>query len=140
MLNAEDLKSMASDWAAAFGSFYSLLMALASSGVFILGVYSGENASPEEARSNDWLVYVAIAMFVGAFVLFIGVMTVHLWLVVPAFLVSGVAGVAAVWYALVEVSDHGDGKLIAFALGCGLAGALAVALSAVAARTPDPAN
>jgi hypothetical protein len=43
---------MAFGWAVAFGTLYALLMALASLGVYVLGVYS-ENVSPEEARSND---------------------------------------------------------------------------------------
>jgi hypothetical protein len=116
---------MAYGWAVLLGTLYSLLVALASWPVYIVAVW-GENV--------DWLVYVAIAMFVAAVAFFIGVMTVRLWLLVPAFLVSGVAGASAVWYALVEVSDHGDGKLLAYAIGCGLAGALAVLLSAVAAN------
>jgi hypothetical protein len=120
-------------WAVAFGTLYSLLMALASWVVYVIAFWS-ENVEPDVARSNDWLAFVAIAMCVGAVVFFIGVMTVRLWLVVPALLVSGGAGVAAVWYALVEVSDHGDGKLMAYALACGLASALAVALTAIAVR------
>jgi hypothetical protein len=127
---------MAYGWAVAFGTLYSLLIALASWGAYILGVWS-ENVEPDVARSNDWLVLVAIAMLAGAVVLFVGVLTARLWLVAPAFLVSGGASFAAVRYALVEVSDHGDGKLLAYAVGCGLSGALAVALTAIATRAPN---
>jgi hypothetical protein len=129
----DETPSVAYGWAVALGTLYSLLIAIASLPVYAVRVLS-ENVSPEEARSDDWLVLAALAMFIAAVAFFIGVMTVRLWLVVPAFLVSGVAGASAFWHALVEVSDHGDGKLLAYAIGCGLAGALAVALSAVAAR------
>ena len=128
---------MAYGWAVAFATLYALLTGLASWGVYFLGAYS-ENMSPAEARSNDWLMVAAVAMFVAACVFFAGVvLRVRLWLVVPAFLVSGVAGVAAVWYALVEASDQSDVDVIAFAVGCGLVGALAVVLSTVAARRPS---
>jgi hypothetical protein len=121
--------------AVAFGTLYSLLIALASCGTYVIALWS-DNVTPEEAASNVWLLFVAAVMFVGAAVFFMGVMTRRLWLVIPAFLASGAAGITAVWYALVEVSDHGDGEVIAFTLGCGLAGLLAVALTAWGARDP----
>ena len=130
---------MAYGWGVAFGTLYSILIALSSWMVWFLAVYS-ENVTPEEEASNDWLVFAAKAMFVAAVAFWIGVMTVRLWLVVPAFLVSGMVSVAAVWYAIVEASDHGDGELIALTFGCGLAGSLAVVLVAIAAREPVDAT
>ena len=119
-------------------TLYSILIALASFGVWILGVWS-DNISAQEAQKNDWLVFVGALMFGAAVVFFVGVMTGFMWLVLPAFLVSAVAGMTAVWYAITEESQHGDGELIAFTVGCGLAGVLALGFSVKATRLPASA-
>ena len=131
---------MAYGWAVAFGTLYSILTALASWVLFFTTTFHWENQSVAEAASDDWLTPLAVVWFVGALVVFAGVMTARLWLVAPAVTVGVLVGMLALRYALVDWSDHGDGELIAFAVGVGLAGVLAVILTAKAAREPAEAH
>jgi hypothetical protein len=127
---------MAYGWAVAFGTLHSILTALAAWMLFFVTTFHWENQTMAEAASDDWLSVLAVAWFACAFVVFAGVMTARLWLVVPAVAAGAIIGVFALRYALVEWSDHGDTELVAFALGVGAAGFLAVLLTAKAARKP----
>jgi len=123
-------------YAVAFGTLYSLLTALASWLLFFVVTFRWENQSPADARGDDWLAPLAVVMFVSAVVVFVGVMTVRVWLVAPAFALGAVVLVPALRYALVDWSDHADGQLIGAALGIGVCGLLAAVLTARAGREP----
>jgi len=125
---------MAYGYAVAFGTLYSILMALAAVSLFILATVPWENRTG--GGGDDWLVLVAIAMFVSALLVFAGVMTARVWLVAPAYLVGAVVSLPALRYALADWSDHADGQLIGAALGIGACGLLAAVLTARAAREP----
>jgi hypothetical protein len=119
-----------------FAALYLLAVAVASWFVFYVAV-GYENISPYEAQKNDWLRYVAIAMVVGAIAFFLGVLVGYVWFALPGLVVSGFAGIIAVRYAIADASVHSDGLLVAFTVGCAVAGGFAVVCSAAATAARD---
>jgi hypothetical protein len=123
-------------YAVALGTLYSIVLAFAAWTLLILATVPWENQTPAEAHGDDWLIPLAVGLFLSAVVAFAGVMKARTRLVAPAFALQVVIAVPVLRFVLREWSDHGDGQLLVYTLAFEMTGSLAVVLTARAAREP----
>jgi hypothetical protein len=119
-------------WSVAFGALYSILLAL-SALAFAIGTGPG-------GESPEWVVPVAVVMFVCALAAFFGVMTTRVRSTAIAFTAGALVSIPALRLAMLEWSDEADGELLALASCVAVAGLVAVTLTAKASRAPTDAN
>ena len=90
-----------------------------------------------ENRDNsidDWLKPFAIAMFVSALTVVAGAVFRRGIVAALGYVASVLVSLPGLRYALVDMSDHADGKLVAFAALVAATGAFAVYLTSKAGR------
>jgi hypothetical protein len=87
-----------------------------------------ENQSPEDADKGDWLIGIALVLFVLALVTTLTILLSRLRWAVAACVAAAGSGVALLVWAL-DVSEHSDGKLVVWGTVIELVGLGAVALA-----------
>jgi hypothetical protein len=87
-----------------------------------------ENQSPEDADKGDWLIGIALVLFVLAMVTTLTILLSRLRWAVAAYVAAAGSGVALLVWAI-GVSEHSDGKLVVWGTAIELAGLGAVALA-----------
>jgi hypothetical protein len=113
--------------AVTLGVVYLVVNAFAALLMWFYATFPFENQSSEDRGKDDWLIAVASAMFLLALLTVIAVIARrHGWGAVT-FAANSAVALAVLRWGL-GVSDHSDGKLIAFALGIELTGLGAVVL------------
>lgn len=91
-----------------------------------------ENLSSGELRKDDWLAPAGLAVLGLAVATLVFVVTRRPVWAACSFAAQAVIGVVALRFALRELSDNSDGKLIVFALSVVLVGTCAVIASLAA--------
>jgi hypothetical protein len=87
-----------------------------------------ENQSPEDAAKDDWLIGVALILFVLALITTLAILLSRLGWAVAAYVAAAGSGVAPLVWAL-DVSEHSYGKLVVWGTAIELVGLGAVALA-----------
>jgi hypothetical protein len=87
-----------------------------------------ENQSPEDAGKDNWLIGVAVILFVLALVTALAILLRRLGWAIGAYVAAAGSGVALLAWAL-DVSEHSDGKLVVWGTAIELVGLGAVALA-----------
>jgi len=93
-----------------------------------LATFPFENQSPEDKAAARWLIAVGIMLAFLALVTLIALIVRHRRLTAAAFAANAAVALALLKWA-VGVSDHSDGKLVAWTLAIELTGLGAVAVA-----------